>query len=345
MADFTAQIQGWYRQNKRDLPWREVNDAYKIWLSEVILQQTRVDQGTNYYVRFISNFPTVRELANAPEDQVLNLWQGLGYYSRARNLHYSAKQVLNDFGGVFPTNYSDLRALKGVGDYTAAAIASIAFGLPHAVVDGNVYRVLSRYLALDTPIDSVQGKKEFSSVASDLLDQNNPGDHNQALMELGALVCLPKNPRCGDCPLVESCMAHEIGNQLDFPVKSKKTKVSKRFLNYLVFSHNGKTLIKKRVGEGIWEGLYDFPCIEKMQNESLMLSEIEHYQPVSLVNDGSFKHILSHQNIQAQFWVVEVAKLKPESNEVIVEMNQIEDYPLPQLLIRYLNQSPLFGAD
>ncbi len=345
MADFTTLIQAWYRLNKRDLPWRTANDAYKIWLSEVILQQTRVDQGTNYYLRFVARFPTVADLAHAPEDEVLNLWQGLGYYSRARNLHFSAKQVTNDFNGVFPANFSSLRLLKGVGDYTAAAIASIAFGLPHAVVDGNVYRVLSRYLALDTPIDSVQGKKEFAYAATVLLDHHNPGDHNQAIMELGALICLPKNPACENCPVAHSCMAKASSRQLDFPVKTKKTKVSKRFLNYLVLVNHGETLIKKRVGEGIWEGLYDFPCIEKTSENVLSTTDIMHYKPIHVAHDGSFKHVLSHQIIHAQFWVVQVANLSPTVNELKVKLNAIEDYPLPQLLIRYLNQSPLFGAD
>ena len=192
MADFTTLIQEWYRLNQRDLPWRHTNDPYKIWLSEVILQQTRVDQGLNYYLKFTTQFPTVFDLSKAAEDEVLNLWQGLGYYSRARNLHASAKQVVADFGGVFPTNFEGIKSLKGVGDYTASAIASICYGLPHAVVDGNVYRVLSRYLEISTPIDSTQGKKDFAEIAGEFLDVQNPGDHNQALMEIGALICFAK---------------------------------------------------------------------------------------------------------------------------------------------------------
>ena len=207
MTDFSILIQAWYRQNKRDLPWRESKDAYKIWLSEIILQQTRVDQGLAYFEKFVHHYPTVFDLAAAPEDEVLNLWQGLGYYSRARNLHAAAQTVVNDFNGVFPADYKKILSLKGVGDYTASAISSIAFGLPHAVVDGNVYRVLARYLCNDTPIDSSKGKKDFKQIAQELLDEKHPGDHNQAVMELGALVCLPRNPQCEICPIRNTCMA------------------------------------------------------------------------------------------------------------------------------------------
>ena len=343
MADFSILIQEWFRQSARNLPWRGITDPYKIWLSEVILQQTRVDQGTSYFLKFIKTFPKIEDLANAKEDEVLNLWQGLGYYSRARNMHYSAQLVVNEFGGVFPTTHKEVLSLKGVGEYTAAAITSIAYGLPHAVVDGNVYRVLSRYLAIDTPIDSTEGKKLFAKVADEFLDPANSGDHNQAVMELGALVCLPKKPKCVDCPVSESCMAYGKDTQLDFPVKAKKTKVTKRFFHYLVITDGKNTVLKKRIGKGIWQGLYDFPLIEK--EDELNETDLIGYDFNKFDFDGSFKHILSHQKIRASFWIVDVSEIKVSEGQVVVPINDVEDYPLPQLLIRYINASRLFGAD
>jgi A/G-specific adenine glycosylase len=345
MADFSTLINAWYRQNKRTLPWRGISDPYKIWLSEVILQQTRVDQGTAYYLKFIKAFPTIKHLANADEDEVLNLWQGLGYYSRARNMHFSAKLVATELNGVFPTTYKDVLSLRGVGEYTAAAITSIAYGLPHAVVDGNVYRVLSRYLAIETPIDSTQGKKEFAEVAKAFLDHKNPGDHNQALMEVGALICLPKKPNCLECPLSNSCAALQKNTQLNFPVKSKKIKVVNRYIHYLVFTDGQNTVLKKRTGKGIWEGLYDFPMVEKKKGEELEKNDLESYNFSDFTFDGTFKHILSHQKILATFWLVQVKQVKLVDNQIEIPIRQIEDYPLPQLLIRYIKESRLFGAD
>lgn len=298
-----------------------------------------------YYLKFIETYPTVDKLAAAKEDEVLNLWQGLGYYSRARNMHFSAKQVMDVFEGTFPTTYKDVLSLKGVGEYTAAAITSIAYNLPHAVVDGNVYRVLSRYLALSTPIDSTAGKKEFSEAATAFLDPKNPGDHNQALMELGALICLPKNPNCDNCPLSESCLSKVKGNQLDFPVKAKKTKVTNRFLHYKVLFDGENTVLKKRTGKGIWQGLYDFPSIEKKVAGELTEKDLEDFEFKGMDYDGAFKHILSHQKIQASFWVIRVDQIQLAENEIKVPIDKVEGYPLPQLLIRYINASHLFGAD
>ncbi len=345
MADFSTLIQEWYRLNQRDLPWRHTNDPYKIWLSEVILQQTRVDQGLNYYYNFIRDFPTVHHLAEASEDEVLNLWQGLGYYSRARNLHTSAKQVVSIYGGVFPTTFEGIKSLKGIGDYTASAIASICFGLSHAVVDGNVYRVLSRYLMIDTAIDSTQGKKEFAAVAQTFLDPDHSGDHNQAMMEIGAMICVPKNPLCEKCPLAGSCLALESKTQLNYPVKAKKTKVSKRYLNYSVLTDGTRTIIQKRKGKGIWEGLYDFPCIEQFEVRELVMEDVFEYGPQEIISDGQFKHILSHQELYAHFWIVVVDQLTAKEGQIIIPLDSVQGFPLPQLLIRYINQSRLFGAD
>lgn len=345
MANFTISIGSWFRQNKRDLPWRETSNPYKIWLSEVILQQTKVEQGLNYYLKFIESYPTVKLLAEAKEDDVLNLWQGLGYYSRARNMHFSAKLIMTDFNGVFPTDYKGVLALKGVGEYTAAAITSIAYGLPHAVVDGNVYRVLSRYLAISTPIDTTTGKKEFTAAANELLDVKNPGDHNQAVMELGAMVCTPKSPKCDICPIQDGCLARAKGEQLNYPIKSKKTKVVNRFFNYLIVTNGKWVVLKKRTGKGIWQGLYDFPLVEKKEGERFSIEDLQMNEYKSCTEDGTFKHVLSHQIIQAKFWYVEVENIDCQDGEVLVSFEDLKEYPMPQLLIRYMEASRNFTAE
>lgn len=341
--DFSTLIQNWFRRNKRDLPWRSSKSPYKIWLSEIILQQTRVEQGTAYYLKFIDAFPKVEDLANADEDYVLNLWQGLGYYSRARNLQASAKIISNDLNGVFPKDYETILELKGVGDYTASAICSIAYNLPHAVVDGNVYRVLSRYLKIDTAIDSTKGKKEFKQAAGELLDANNPGDHNQALMELGALICTPRKPNCENCPLKDSCLSYKDGNPLDYPVKSKKIKVQNRSFNFLVITDGKFLFIKKRLKKDIWFGLYDFPSLEE-EGYGDVQEALTQFKSKNYFLDVELKHILSHQKIQAKFWVLKVDEM-PKSIFDKIKRSDIEDFPLPQLLIRYINSSELFGAE
>lgn len=345
MANFTVLIRGWYRLNKRVLPWRLTNDPYKIWLSEIILQQTRVEQGLGYYQRFTEKYPRVKDLAKASEDEVLNLWQGLGYYSRARNLHFSAKFIVANYKGVFPTNYAEVLALKGVGEYTAAAICSIAYGLPYAVVDGNVYRVISRYLGLKTPIDSGKGKKEFAIAANELLDIEHPSEHNQAVMELGALVCTPKKPNCLNCPLNESCFAFSINSPLDYPVKEKKTKVVQRFFNYLILADGKRIIIKKREGNDIWKGLYDFVCIEKDQREEINAADMKMYDYSEIKEDGFYKHVLSHQILNTTFWIVKSANYQPNKGEFWVDIKELELYPMPQLLRRYIEGSSFFNVN
>ena len=335
MANFSILIQEWYRLNKRDLPWREATSAYKTWISEIILQQTQVVQGLSYYLKFIDKYPKVEDLAKAEEDEVLKLWQGLGYYSRARNMHFAAKQVVKDFNGDFPSTHKDILSLKGVGDYTAAAISSIAYSLPHAVVDGNVYRVLSRCFLIDTPINSTLGKKEFSELANSLIDHKNPGDHNQALMEIGALICKPKNPNCAKCPIQEKCLGYSMANLLDYPVKLKKTKIKNRYLNYTITTDKTHILIKRREESDIWKGLYDFPLHEST-NELTKLED-------GMYLDKRFKHILTHQHIYASFWINEVRKVEANSNEIIIKIKDLENYALPQLLVKYLNQSDYFN--
>ena len=260
---FAPKILNWYYEHQRNLPWRETRDPYKVWLSEIILQQTRVAQGMPYYLRFVEAFPTVHDLANAPEEQVLKLWQGLVYYSRARNLHATAKTVVEDFDGKFPDTYKGLKSLKGVGDYTASAIASFCFDAPEPVVDGNVYRVLSRYFGIDIPINSTEGIKYFKELAREVMDSENIRDYNQGIMEFGAIQCAPKNPYCLLCPLQESCVALQENKVDQLPVKLNKTKIRNRYFNYLVLlDDDGNTILEQRRGKGIWQNLYQFPLIE-----------------------------------------------------------------------------------
>lgn len=335
MADFSTLIQEWYRLNKRDLPWREATSAYKTWISEIILQQTQVIQGLSYYLKFVSAYPKVEDLANASEDEILKLWQGLGYYSRARNMHFAAKQIVNDFNGEFPNTYKEILSLKGVGEYTASAISSIIFDLPHAVVDGNVYRVLSRCFLIDTPINSTQGKREFTELANSLIDTKHPGDHNQALMEVGALICKPKNPNCANCPIQGKCLGRTKTNLLEFPVKLKKIKVKKRYFNYIIATDKKQLIIKRREESDIWKGLYDFPLTESTKVIPKLGDD--------LYLDKRLKHILTHQHIFASFWIKEVKTLELKSNEIKVKIKDLEDYALPQLLVKYLNQSDYFN--
>ena len=347
--NFSKPLILWYLKNRRDLPWRKSTDPYKIWLSEIILQQTRIAQGTEYYEKFTAEFDTVLELAAASEEQVLKLWQGLGYYSRARNLHATAKNIAGELGGKFPGNYKGLLQLKGVGDYTASAIASIAFDLPHATVDGNVYRVLSRYFGISTPIDSSKGIKEFKSLAQELLDPSQPGDHNQAVMELGALVCTPKSPSCETCPLQGKCYAHLSKETRLFPVKKGKTKVRKRYFNYLVLdSSEGLTRIQKRTGRDIWKHLYEFPLLES--SESIADAESIENQVVSEFNLGegyglkkfnaqTVVHKLSHQELHMDFWLIQTDEKPPKTTAWKELVNHALPVPLQNFVDKYKGDS------
>ena len=322
MSRFADILISWYQENKRDLPWRHTRNPYLIWISEIILQQTRVAQGYDYYRRFVHRFPDLFSLADADEDEVMKYWQGLGYYSRARNLHAAAKSMAQ--AGGFPTTYQGVLALKGVGEYTAAAICSFAYEMPYAVVDGNVYRVLSRWLGIDTPIDSTIGKKEFSEAASELLDTTRPSLYNQAVMEFGALQCTPTSPRCTDCPLADSCMALHQGRVDTLPVKQHKTKVTNRYFNYIYVRMGAYTYINKRSGNDIWKNLYEFPLIETSEDISekpdilfreleerfgkTSFSEVENdalpegkRRFLRLIKRG-VKHVLSHRIIYANFY-------------------------------------------
>ena len=342
--DFNKVLTNWYSVNKRELPWRNTKNPYYIWLSEIIMQQTQIKQGLPYYESFASNYPTVFDLANAEEQAVLKLWQGLGYYSRARNLHASAKHVAEELKGVFPSTYSEIIKLKGVGDYTASAIASICFDEPTAVVDGNVYRVLSRYFGIDTPINSTQGIKEFKKLATSLIDTNNPGDYNQALMEFGATQCKPKNPYCNICPLMDSCVALQKGSIDNLPVKLKKTKVTKKHFNFLVLmSSDKKTLFEQRTTKGIWLNLYQFPLIETEQELSSEGFEIHskiksYFKDIkfefSLYNSKELVHKLSHQHLYTKFWIIEVDKLPMQG----IPISELKSYPTPILIGNFIEE-------
>ncbi|MBK8500464.1 MAG: A/G-specific adenine glycosylase [Flavobacteriales bacterium] len=338
---FSRALLPWYRENRRDLPWRATTDPYRVWLSEVILQQTRVDQGLAYWHRFVKRYPTVKKLAAASEDEVLRLWQGLGYYSRARNLRVAAKQVVRAHGGSFPADYTTLKKLKGVGEYTAAAIGSICFGLPEPVVDGNVYRVLARCFGVATPIDSLAGRREFRELAAKLLDPTAPGDHNQAVMELGATVCTPKNPRCDDCPLKRKCIARVSKRIGALPVKDKKAKVRNRYFNYLHVEVNGRTYFTKRSAKDIWQGLYELPLIESRKALTACSMEAELGRGwTSLGRPVRMKHILSHQVLHATFWRMKVpAGARRPTHWIAVPAGAIERYALPRLIERYLAQA------
>lgn len=313
---FSNLLVQWYLQNKRDLPWRNDTNPYTIWLSEIMLQQTRVAQGLPYFMRFTERFPTVFNLANATEEEVLKLWQGLGYYSRARNLHKTAKKIAFEFNGEFPKSYLELLKLKGVGEYTAAAIASFAYNENVPVVDGNVYRVLSRYFDLETDISSAGAKKEFTQLAAELVPKGKANLFNQAIMEFGALQCVPKNPDCSNCIFNDSCLALQKKKVAQLPYKSKKTKVRSRFFNYLVFSDdNQNTIITKRSQKGIWHNLYEFPVIETefMESDSDVLELIQDQlfiendiKQIELFNPEPILHKLSHQHLNIKFWEIKV---------------------------------------
>lgn len=355
--NFSAVLLDWFARNGRDLPWRDTSDPYAIWLSEVILQQTRIAQGRDYWVRFMKQFPGVNDLAAASEDNVLRLWQGLGYYSRARNLHTAAKQIVAL--GRFPDTFEEIKQLKGVGDYTAAAIASIAFGLPVAVVDGNVYRVLSRYFGIETPINSTEGKKEFAALAQSLLPKDAPSAFNQAMMDFGALQCVvaPGATKgedqlsfkiCVDCPLIESCAAYRTGRVNELPVKLKTTKIKTRHLTYVYIRCNGETAIRRRASGDIWQGLWEpylaadveltgdksfnagFPSIAGAERDFL---------PVLLRRN--FKHVLTHRILLADFYLLETdSKPTLPDGYVWIREHDIERYAVPRLIEILLESLP-----
>ena len=335
----------WYKSHKRDLPWRDTTDAYTIWLSEVILQQTRVNQGYGYFVRFMERFPDIKTLASASEDEVLKLWQGLGYYSRARNLHAAAKAVVEKYNGEFPKEYKDVLSLKGVGEYTAAAIVSFAYDQPYPVVDGNVYRVLARIFAVDEPIDTGRGKKAFNELASLLLDKDAPGLYNQAIMEFGALQCVPVSPDCNRCPANNICMAYNTGKVSSYPVKLGKQKVRHRYFNYFDIRYKHYTYLNKRENKDIWENLYEYPLIEtpeympieELRNTKEFDSLFSKAGKILIKPVMEKKHVLSHQVIHASFYKVEVEE---DNFPGIIKIGNetLDNYPVSRLMHLYIEK-------
>jgi len=338
MIECRTLLMEWYQANKRPLPWRESKNPYFIWLSEIILQQTRVEQGTPYFLRFKKHFPEISVLAYAPEDEVLKLWQGLGYYSRARNLHYAAQQVMNEFGGKFPSNYQQIIKLKGVGPYTAAAISSIAFSEAKAAVDGNVTRVISRLFGIIEPVNTGSRPKEIQLLADELLDRNAPGDFNQAIMEFGAIQCTPKKPSCESCPISSFCVAHKSGIVNNIPLKEKKIIRRSRFLHYLILSDGNDVLIQQRTGKDIWQGLFEFPMIETDEDEELNLKQLDDFVKKDLIIEKinkEKKHILSHQDLWARFYHIKT-ELKNLEIYQRVSIQELHTFALPRLIDRYL---------
>ena len=341
--DFSNSLLSWYLQNKRDLPWRDTVNPYPIWLSEIMLQQTKVAQGLPYFLTFIKEFPTVLHLAQADEEQVLKLWQGLGYYSRARNMHKTAQIIAFELNGNFPNNYKDLLKLKGIGEYTAAAIASFAFNEVVPVVDGNVFRVLSRYLDIETDIASALAKKEFSALAKELMPENNPALFNQAIMEFGALQCVPKNPDCNNCIFNNSCAALQKKKVGELPVKLKKTKVTNRYFNYIVFLDNSNNIIiNKRTEKGIWHNLYEFPVIEaeeELDFESISRAISEKYidfsiDSISVYNPEQIIHKLSHQKLHINFYRASVTDEIRDG----ISLDVLKNFPFPIVIYNFIEK-------
>jgi A/G-specific adenine glycosylase len=340
----------WYEQHRRALPWRETHDPYRIWISEVILQQTRVAQGLDYFYRFMERFPDVRTLAGAPADEVLRHWQGLGYYSRARNLHAAAQDIVARFGGVCPDTYAGIRSLRGVGDYTAAAIASFAFGLPHATVDGNVYRWLSRLYDVGLPIDTNEGKKYFTALAQSLLPPGRAAVFNQAAMEFGALQCVPRSPDCPGCPFSDRCLALAGGRVDRRPVKQGKTEVRPRWFNYLVIRSGDELLLGQRTAKDIWQHLYEFPLIET--DGALDFSELQATEAFRRLFAGAGgvvlqsvvpmpKHVLTHRVIHAVFYEFRVDGFSPgmRDNYLVVNDVDMDRYAVSRLIENYFRKT------
>ncbi|CAM3634465.1 A/G-specific adenine glycosylase [Flavobacterium chungbukense] len=345
--DFHNILIKWYLRNKRDLPWRKTVDPYQIWLSEIMLQQTRVAQGMPYFFSFTKEFPTVKHLADASEEKVLKLWQGLGYYSRARNLHKTAQYISNDLNGVFPDSYKELLKLKGVGDYTAAAIASFSYNESVPVVDGNVFRVLSRYFDIESDIALPATKKEFAALAQELMPKDNPAIFNQAIMEFGALQCVPKSPDCSVCDFNASCAALQKGKVNMLPVKSKKVKVTNRFFNYLILEDVlGNTVLQKRTAKGIWHNLYEFPLLE---TESIVDFDLvakkakeEFFPSYTIIgiedfNKSTVVHKLSHQHLHIQFWKIKV-KEKIENG---IDAEKLKTFPFPIVIYNFIEKQEI----
>ncbi|MCZ4223778.1 A/G-specific adenine glycosylase [Pedobacter rhodius] len=344
---FQNKLITWYLIHKRDLPWRHTNDAYVIWLSEIILQQTRVEQGLPYFNKFLENFPTVTDFAAASEAKVLKLWQGLGYYSRGRNMHNTAQIVVNNYNGIFPTLHDDLIKLKGIGEYTAAAISSFSSGEARAVVDGNVFRVLARYYGIDTPINSPEGKKQFFKLANELLYTEDPALYNQAIMEFGAIQCKPKSPDCSICPLNIECYALKNNAVGQLPVKLAKAEKKHRYFNYLVSTVDDKILVRERQAGDIWQHLYDFPCIETTgfsteEDETLEFTVKSNFGGETEITFISYKkHVLTHQIIHVRFFALKnyIFNFNKQKELNWVSFNTLDELPQPNVIRNFIEEN------
>ena len=346
---FIQKLMQWHEKQDRKMPWKETQDPYKIWLSEIILQQTRVAQGTAYYLAFIEKFPTVKDLAEADEDEVLKTWQGLGYYSRARNLHFSAKLIMQQFDGKFPSTYPDILSLKGVGTYTAAAIASFAYNLPHAVVDGNVIRVLARYFDMDFSAQDAKGKKAFQNVSDQLIQKQNPAAFNQAIMDFGALQCKPRKPDCKNCPLQKNCLANEFDKVESLPRKKRKIEKKDRFFHFFILEKDQQMYIQKRTDKDIWQGLYCFPFLESKNGHKPRKNKIQ-----ELLNEFDldlnrlsaksklYHQILSHQEIHAHFYHLKLNQGKENLGNILVDRDNLINFAFPKLIDCYLRDNSVY---
>ena len=345
---FSSTLLDWNRQsNDRQMPWKGEKDPYLVWLSEIILQQTRVEQGLPYFMRFKETYPTVRHLADAPEDDVMRLWQGLGYYSRARNLHYTAKHISTELKGVFPTAFDEIKKLKGIGPYTAAAIASFVFGERQAVVDGNVIRVLARIYGIDLPFDTTAGRKAFNELAQKLISDTHPGEYNQAIMDFGATVCTPANPRCEQCPFADKCIAYKEERQEELPIREKRITKKQRYFYYLVLKDATDIIISKRSGNDIWKGLYELPVIESdkpvKRNIHKMVSDHLGFKVGIDSYSRAYTQQLTHQTIQSVFIFTEVPDLRNTHIEgtVRVPLKKLPTFAFPKVVHLFLVENSL----
>ena len=338
VSKFSKTLLDWFEENQRCLPWRGETDPYRIWVSEIILQQTRVNQGWDYYLRFVKRFPDVKSLAEAPLKDILHVWQGLGYYSRARNMHTAAQQIMQDHQGIFPRKYLKIRKLKGIGNYTAAAIASIAFKLPYPAVDGNVLRVITRIFGIYDDISQQKTVQNISQLCQELMDNKNPGNFNQALMEFGAIQCTPKNPKCEICPFANNCIAFQKEHQSVLPIKSSKTKIKERVFHYFIFLKDNKTIIEQRTENDIWKNLYQFPLIEteiqcdiSVETQCIASLQLGKFQPVFL---KEIKHKLTHQHLNILFYVVNDYFPETKGYRIAISVEDLKNYPFPVVLSR-----------
>ena len=343
--EFSSIVLYWYKKNQRDFPWRKSKNAYKVWVSEIILQQTQTSQGLNYYTKIIDTFPTIKDLAESSEEKILKLWQGLGYYSRARNLHYTAKHIHNHLNGIFPNDYNSLIKLKGIGPYTAAAISSICFNEKRAAVDGNVYRILARVFNIYEATNSSKGVKTFQKLANALISKTDPGDYNQALMDLGATICTPKNPKCILCPLKPKCIAHDKNTVYDLPIKIKKTKIKQRFFHYFCVEYKGEFLMKKRTQDDIWKNLYDFPLIERKETDvenniihEKELKSIVDARTNNIKNNKYYEHKLTHQKLNITIEYIKADKIINHYNFIEVNRTKVKELPVPKPIERFFEE-------